>query len=198
MGSYSTTLPLILFWVRITRGAVFLATFLLSQAFLGFFDSFLEFQEAFHELCKGIRIVFLTIAVWCFCPMVTFLLKPFLRVPSFFYGTSLVLWVVCVPPYFWHSVQLFSTFAFLGMQNSLELVPFRLPFPVTFSVLSFRAFFLALELATTFSTFSRTPNSFLMLWGSKTCVRLYWSCQDSGHMRRRRFASSASSMIWRA
>ena len=40
-----------------------MATFLLSRAFMGLFDSFLELQEAFHELHKGIRMVFLAIAV---------------------------------------------------------------------------------------------------------------------------------------
>ncbi len=65
MGSYSTTVPIILFRVGITRVAVFLVTFLLLQAFLGLFDSFLGFQEAFHELSKGFRMVFLTIAKVC-------------------------------------------------------------------------------------------------------------------------------------
>ena len=32
---------------------------------------------------------------------------------------------------------------------------------------------LMLEFATHFSTFSRMPNSFLMLWGSESCVRSY-------------------------
>ncbi len=197
MGSYSTTIPLILFRVGITRVTVFLATFLLLWAFLGLFDSFLEFQKAFHELCEGIKMVFLTIAM-------AFLSNSYFLVETILKGSVLlvlmnspVLWVVCAPPYFWHSVQLFSTFAFLGMQNLLELVPFHLPFPVTFSVDSFMAFSLALELATTFLTFSRMPNSFLMLWGSESCVRLYWSCQDSGHMQRRRFASSATSNDWK-
>ncbi len=63
MRSYSTTVPLILIRVRITRVAVFLATFLLSQAFLGLFDSFLEFREVFHEMRKGISMVFLTITM---------------------------------------------------------------------------------------------------------------------------------------
>ncbi len=43
MESYSTTVPLILFRVGITRVAVYLVTFLLLQAFLRLFDSFLEF-----------------------------------------------------------------------------------------------------------------------------------------------------------
>ncbi len=40
-----------------------MATFLLSQAFLGILDSFLEFQEMVHNLCKGIGIFFCTAAV---------------------------------------------------------------------------------------------------------------------------------------
>ncbi len=36
---------------------------LLLRAFLGLFDSFLEFRDSFHELHEGIRMVFLTIAV---------------------------------------------------------------------------------------------------------------------------------------
>jgi hypothetical protein len=64
-------------------------------------------------------------------------------------------------------VQLFSTFTFLRIQNSLELVPLRLPFPVAFSVLSFVAFSLTLEFA------QRTPNSLLTLWGSDSWLRSY-------------------------
>ncbi len=62
----STTIPIILFGVGITRVAVFLAMFLLSRTFLGLFDSFLEFREAFHKLSERIGMVFLTIAV-AFC-----------------------------------------------------------------------------------------------------------------------------------
>ncbi len=39
--------------------------------------------------------------------------------------------------------------------------------------LSFLTLSLVLECATTYSTFSRTPNSFLTLWGSESCVRSY-------------------------
>jgi hypothetical protein len=67
-----------LFRVRITRVTVFLATFLLLQAFLGLFDSFLEFRESFHELCKGIRMVFLTIAM-AFLPNGCFLAETILN-----------------------------------------------------------------------------------------------------------------------
>jgi hypothetical protein len=44
---------------------------------------------------------------------------------------------------------------------------------VAFSELSLAAFSLASEFATTFLTFSRTPSSFLTLWGSESCVRSY-------------------------
>ncbi len=37
--------------------------FLLSRTFLGLFDSFLEFREAFHNLREGIGVVFLTFTV---------------------------------------------------------------------------------------------------------------------------------------
>ena len=65
-SSYSTTVPPILFGVGIARVAVLLATFLLSQTFLGLFDSFLEFREAFHDLREGIGLVFLTFTI-VFC-----------------------------------------------------------------------------------------------------------------------------------
>ena len=41
-------------------------TFLLSRTFLGLFDSFLEFREAFHNLREGIGMVFLTFTI-VFC-----------------------------------------------------------------------------------------------------------------------------------
>ncbi len=37
-----------------------MATFLLSRAFMGLFDSILELREAFHDLREGISMVFLT------------------------------------------------------------------------------------------------------------------------------------------
>ncbi len=176
-GSYSTTVPLILFWVGITGVAVFLVTFLLLRAFLGLFDAFSSFEKRSKNCAKELEWSFLPLP-WLFCPMVIFLRKPFLRVPSFSYlPHSPVLLVVCVPPYFWHSVQLFSTFAFLA-------------FVYLFRWLSqyFPAFSLALELVTTFSMFSRTPNSFLMLWGSKYCVihtdpaRTRGTCKGEGSL----------------
>jgi hypothetical protein len=46
--------------------------FLLSGAFVGLFDRFLEFREAFHHLREGIARFFLTAAMTflsngCFC-----------------------------------------------------------------------------------------------------------------------------------
>jgi hypothetical protein len=147
-----------------------MATFLLLQAFLGLFDSFLELREMFHELCKGIRMVFLTIAV-------TFLSNGYFFVETILKGSVFLVLMALTgimghvrAPVILAQRAAFLNFAFLGMQNSLELVPFCLPFPVTFSVHSFMAFSLALELATTFSTFSRMLNGFLTLWGSKFCV----------------------------
>ncbi len=37
----------------------------------------------------------------------------------------------------------------------------------------FHSLFLGIGIASTFSTFSRMPNSFLTLWGSESCVRSY-------------------------
>jgi hypothetical protein len=58
MVSYNTTVPTILFRVGITRVAVFMATFLLVQAFLGLFHSLLKFEEMVHKLRKGIGLFF--------------------------------------------------------------------------------------------------------------------------------------------
>ncbi len=150
--------------------------FFFRELFWVFLTVFSSFDKRSMICAKELEFSFLPLP-WHFCPTAAFPLKLFCRVPSLSYlRHSPVLWVVCAPPYFWHSAQLFSTLAFLGTQLLWELLLLRLPlsrFPVDFSALSFAAFSLALEFATTFSTFSRTPNSFLTLWGSKSCVRLY-------------------------
>jgi hypothetical protein len=137
--------------------------FFFCELFWVFLTAFLSFEKHSRNSTKELAWSFLPLP-WHFCPMTAFLLKPFLRVPSYLYlWHSPVLCVVCAPSCFWHSAQLLLTYIFLGIQNSLELVPLCLPFLVAFSVLSFVAFSLVLVFATNFLTFSRMPNSFLML-----------------------------------
>jgi hypothetical protein len=63
-------------------------TFHFTQAFLGLFDRFLEFQEMFHNLHKGISMVFLTITM-AFLSNGCFLAETIfnLRDPSRTFGT---------------------------------------------------------------------------------------------------------------
>jgi hypothetical protein len=150
--------------------------FFFRDLFWAFFTVFSSFEKRSMICAKELALSFLPLP-WRFCPTAAFLLKLFLRVTSFLYlRHSPVLWVVCAPPCFWHSAQLFSALTFLGTRTSWEPVPLRLPlsrFPVAFSELSLAAFSLASEFATTFLTFSRTPSSFLTPWGSESYVRSY-------------------------
>jgi hypothetical protein len=140
--------------------------FFFRQLFWAFFTVFSNFEKWSMICAKELALSFLPLP-WHFCPTAAFPLKLFLRVPSFSYlRHSPILWVVCAPPCFWHSAQLFSTLTFLGTRTSWEPVPLRLPllrFPVAFLELSLAAFSLASEFATTFSKFSITPSSFLTL-----------------------------------
>ncbi len=92
--------------------------FFFRELFWVFMTIFLSFEKYSMICSKELEFTFLPI-LWHFYPMAAFPfpLKFFCRVPSLLYlRHSLVLWVVCVPPYFWHSMQLFVALAFLGTQ----------------------------------------------------------------------------------
>jgi hypothetical protein len=81
--------------------------FFFCNFFWGFLTVFSCFEKHSKICVKELVWSFLPLPLH-FCPTAAFLLKPFLRVPSFSYlWHSPVLWVVCVPPCFWHSAQLF-------------------------------------------------------------------------------------------
>ncbi len=89
-------------------------SFFFHEPFLIFLTAFLSFEKRSMNCTKELAWSFLPL-LWHFCPTTAFLLKPFLRVRSFLYlWHSLVLWVVCAPPCFWHSVELFLNLTFLG------------------------------------------------------------------------------------
>ncbi len=67
----------------------------------------------------------------------------------------------------------FVNFRLFGNAKFIEISTLSFTFSGDFLSIFFVAFSLVLELATTFSTFSRMPNSFLTLWGRESCVRLY-------------------------
>ncbi len=151
-------------------------TLLFSQAFLGLFDSFLEFRVAFHELCKGNGIFFLAIAIalrsnGCLSAETLF------KSSIFIVLTALTSIVSCVrAPIFLAQRAAFLDFHLFRDTVVCGTTTLVLTFLALFSgflSVLFWAFSLALEFATTFSTFSRMTNSFLMLWGSKSCVSSY-------------------------
>ena len=89
-------------------------TFHFTQAFLGLFDHFLEFQEMFHNLHKGISMVFLTITM-AFLSNGCFLAETLFK-RSF--------------SYFWHSAQCiaFLNFRLLGDSKFVGISTLMLTF----------------------------------------------------------------------